>query len=209
MNLFNSFQRQSQATKMVYLAVPSSIVLGSGSYMYFKRREYLADPVLQRAILHLKKDQRVIDFCGDNIKPGFLVTRTQGSGENWVKYELDFKGNSGKLKTTLIGDYLHHKDLTELDEERRVYNEAVAKLKAKQAVKKPEHKSSNQSKKSSSWFGSKDSSATAAKSSAQEESKQSAESTQVDLELKKLKEEYVPIDFNAYTIEDQESKAIA
>ena len=60
------------------------------------------------------------------------MTRTQGSGENWVKYELDFKGSSGKLKTTLIGDYLHHKDLVELDEERRVYNEAVDKLKARQ-----------------------------------------------------------------------------
>ena len=76
----------------------------------------------------MKKDQRVIDFCGDNIKPGLLVTRSQNAGENWVKYELNLSGSSGKLKTTLIGDYLHHRDLLELDEERVQYEDAVAKL---------------------------------------------------------------------------------
>jgi hypothetical protein len=58
--------------------------------------------------MHLKKDQRVIDFCGENIKPGILVTRQQNSGENWIKYEMTMSGGSGKLKTTLIGDYLLH-----------------------------------------------------------------------------------------------------
>ena len=35
-------------------------------------------------------------------------------------------GTSGKLKTTLIGDYLNHQDLTELEEERVTYHQAVA-----------------------------------------------------------------------------------
>jgi len=92
----------------MYVAIPSALIVGGGAYAYTKRCEYLADPVLQRAFLHLKKDQRVLDFCGDNIQPGFLVTRQQSPGENWVKYELTLSGGSGKLKTTLIGDYLLH-----------------------------------------------------------------------------------------------------
>ena len=108
MNFLNAIQRQSQTTKMMALALPSSLLVGGGAYLYKKRCEYLADPVLQRALLHLNKDQRVLDFCGDNIKPGILVTREKVSGENWVKYEMNLSGSSGKLKTTMIGDYLHH-----------------------------------------------------------------------------------------------------
>lgn len=40
-------------------------------------------------------------------------------------------GGSGKLKTTLIGDYLLHQDLIELDQERQSYEAAMAKLKLK------------------------------------------------------------------------------
>ena len=90
------------------MAIPSSLVFGGGLYAYYKRSQYLGDPILQRAILHLKKDQRVIDFCGENIQPGILVTRETKAGENWIKYELTMSGSSGKLKTTLIGDYLQH-----------------------------------------------------------------------------------------------------
>ncbi len=86
MNIINFFQRQSSTAKTVYTALPATVMLAGGAYMYKKRSEYLADPVLQRAIMHLKKDQRVIDFCGNDIKPGFLVTREQSPGENWVKY---------------------------------------------------------------------------------------------------------------------------
>lgn len=118
--------------KTLQVAVPSTMVLGGGLYAYLKRREYLADPVLQRAILHLKRDQRVVDFCGDNIQPGFLVTRQQSPGENWVKYELNMSGGSGKLKTTIIGDYLEHKELVELEQERQDFEKATRELREKQ-----------------------------------------------------------------------------
>jgi len=69
-----------------------------------------------------------------------------------VKYELNLSGNSGKLKTTLIGDYLHHKDLLELDEERQACQQAIAKLKAKQS-QAIASTSKESPKKSGSWFG--------------------------------------------------------
>ena len=79
-------------------------------------------------------------------------------------------GGSGKLKTTLIGDYLLHQDLIELDSERETYQKAVENL---QTVKA--------------------------------KSKKKDEIEKQEQELKRLKEEYVPIDFQAYTIDDQKS----
>ena len=125
MNVLRFYQNQSSTAKALQIAVPSSLVLGGGVYAYKKRCEYLADPVLQRAIMHLKRDQRVIDFCGENIQPGFLVTREQSNTENWIKYELTMSGASGKLKTVLIGDYLLHSDLLELDDERKTHEQAL------------------------------------------------------------------------------------
>ena len=87
-------------------------------YLYTKRTEYLADPVLQRALMHLEKDQRVLDFCGETIKPGWLITREIAPGENWVKYSLTVSGSSGKLSTTLIGDYMEHGQLLDLEQDR-------------------------------------------------------------------------------------------
>ena len=104
--------------------------LSAGSYVLYKRNEYLNDPVLQRAILHLDKDKRVIDFCGENVKPGWLITRERQNSENWVKFSFNSVGSSGNLKTTVIGDYMHHKDLLELEEERREYFEELPRLKA-------------------------------------------------------------------------------
>ena len=118
MNLVRVFQRQSQQAKTLQMALPGGLFVGGAAFLYYKRSQYLADPVLQRAILHLKNDQRVIDFCGENIKPGLLVSREKSAGENWVKYSLNVTGASGKLQTTVIGDYLEHKDLVELDRER-------------------------------------------------------------------------------------------
>jgi hypothetical protein len=93
----------------------------AGFFFMRKRNEYLQDPVLARALLHLAKDQRVADFCGEDIMPGWMITRAKIPGENWVKYELTVKGASGKLKTKVIGDYLNHIDLNELEGERKVY----------------------------------------------------------------------------------------
>jgi len=38
------------------MAVPSILGLFAGGYFYKKRSEYLSDPVLKRALLHLEKD---------------------------------------------------------------------------------------------------------------------------------------------------------
>lgn len=61
------------------------------------------------------------DFCGDNIKPGFMVSKERRAGENWVKYRLNVSGQSGKLKTTVIGDFMVHDDLLDLEKERQDY----------------------------------------------------------------------------------------
>jgi hypothetical protein len=51
------------------------------------------------------------------VKPGWIIQRKVASktgneaGGNWVKYDLNVKGLSGKLKTTVIGDYLSHAEL--------------------------------------------------------------------------------------------------
>jgi hypothetical protein len=41
--------------------------------------------------------------------------------ENWVKYDLNVKGLSGKLKTTIIGDFLNHSELQIHEKERLDY----------------------------------------------------------------------------------------
>lgn len=94
------------------------MVLGVSGYIYWQRRTHLGDPILQRGIAHLLKDQRVADFCGDNIKAGWFITKSRRAGENWVQYKLSISGTSGKLQTTLIGDFLSHEDLLELESER-------------------------------------------------------------------------------------------
>ena len=66
---------------------------------------------MQRAMLNLQKDKRVIDFCGESIKPGWIISKKQQPNDNWVKFDLTVKGLSGKLKTTVIGDYLKHNEL--------------------------------------------------------------------------------------------------
>lgn len=76
---------------------------------YKRRQEYLNDPVLKRAMLHIRNDQRIIDFCGEEVKAGWIISKKTSStadNSNWVKYDLNVKGLSGKLKTTVIGDYL-------------------------------------------------------------------------------------------------------
>ena len=84
-------------------------------------------------------------------------------------------GASGKLKTTLIGDYLLHQDLVELDDDRKTYQSANESLIAAKA------KGSKVSK---------------------------ADLEKQEKEMKRLREEYVPIDFSAYTIDDPKSEVM-
>jgi len=152
-------------------------------YLYTKRTEYLADPVLQRALMHLEKDQRVLDFCGETIKPGWLITREVAPGENWVKYSLTVSGSSGKLSTTLIGDYMEHSQLLDLEQDRQEYFR-----KREAAAKKIEEKQEKPAKKGG-WFSK------SSKEETKEEPKQEKQEPALEMD-------YVPVDFDAYSIRD-------
>ena len=107
------------------IGVPTVLASSTALYFKLKRDEYLADPVLTRAIAHLKKDYRVVDFCGQELQPAFMITREKRPGENWVKYDLTVRGASGKLKIKVIGDHLTHEDLHELETEKIDYFDKV------------------------------------------------------------------------------------
>lgn len=60
----------------------------------------------------LKTDKRVVDFCGDDLKPGWFITEKKEIGDgNSIKYKLSVKGNSGRLNTLIIGDCIEHSSL--------------------------------------------------------------------------------------------------
>lgn len=50
--------------KVLSLGVPTALASSAAVYLKMKRDEYMGDPVLARALAHLKKDYRVVDFCG-------------------------------------------------------------------------------------------------------------------------------------------------
>lgn len=62
-----------------------------------------------------------------------MVSRDKRPGENWVKYELNVKGASGKLKAKVIGDYLTHQDLQDLEKERQLFYASTEKTKKSEA----------------------------------------------------------------------------
>ena len=70
--------------RLLTAIVPSTLFIGGSSFLYVRRQSYLNDPLLKRGLAHLKKDQRVADFCGDNIKPGWMISKSYRGGENWV-----------------------------------------------------------------------------------------------------------------------------
>ena len=90
---------------------------------------------------HIRNDQRIIDFCGEEVRPGWIIQRKVApNNENWVKYDMNVKGLSGKLKTTVIGDYLQHAELEILEKERQEYytQKALLEAQAKKTQKKEE-----------------------------------------------------------------------
>lgn len=109
-------------------------------------------------------------------------------------------GGSGKLKTTIIGDYLEHKDLVELEEERQTYEKAVGGLRAAKANATSAETKKQEKKGGSSFWGTKSNKEEPA--AVKKATEVPADTQKVDAEMKKLREEYVPIDFNAYTIDD-------
>lgn len=105
------------------LGVPVLIAVPTGFVGYQKRKTHMEDPVFKRALQHIRNDQRIIDFCGEEVRPGWIISKKVGGGadENWVKFDFNVKGLSGKLKTTVIGDYLNHAELLILEQERQEY----------------------------------------------------------------------------------------
>jgi Mg-chelatase subunit ChlI len=121
-----------------FLGVPILIGVPTGFIGYRRRQDYLNDPVLKRAMMHIRNDQRIIDFCGEEVRPGWIIQKKTSPNDNWVKYDLNVKGLSGKLKTTVIGDYLQHAELMILEREREDYfkqKEVLAKAAAEAAAK--------------------------------------------------------------------------
>ena len=62
-------------SQILKLSLPLVIALPTGYYLYAQRRDYLSDPVMKRAMLHLKNDKRVLDFCGEDLKPGWIISK--------------------------------------------------------------------------------------------------------------------------------------
>lgn len=115
----------------IYLKLGSPLILTVpiGYWAYNKRQTALRHPVLSRAMMHLKKDQRILDFCGDTIKPGYWITVNENPTDNYIKFDLNLKGSSGDLGASVIADYLTHRELNILEEERKDYFESRNKLK--------------------------------------------------------------------------------
>jgi hypothetical protein len=53
--------------------VPFLIAVPTVAVGYKRRQDYLKDPVLQRAMQHIKNDQRIIDICGEEVRPGWII----------------------------------------------------------------------------------------------------------------------------------------
>jgi hypothetical protein len=54
-----------------------------------------------------------------------MITRQKHAAENWVKYEFKIKGTSGNLQSVVIGDYLHHEDLMDLQAEKQEFLDKI------------------------------------------------------------------------------------
>ena len=73
---------------------------------------------MHRALMHLYTDNRIVDFCGENIKPGYWVSVNSDPKDNYIKFDFKLKGSSGDLGASIIADYLEHRELNILEEER-------------------------------------------------------------------------------------------
>ena len=62
-----------------------------------------------------------MDFCGDNLKPGYYIKVNSDPTENYIKFEYTIKGSSGDLGVSVIADYLTHRELKILENERVDY----------------------------------------------------------------------------------------
>jgi hypothetical protein len=100
-----------------YAAYSSPILLTGGiGYLYYDRKKKLEHPIVKRTLKVLESDKRVIDFCGNKIKPGILVKKKVDK-EGTVTYKFNISGSSGKLKTDVTADFALHSSLKIFNEE--------------------------------------------------------------------------------------------
>ena len=76
-----------------------------------RSQDYLNDPFLKRVMLQISNDQRITDLCDEEVRSYWIIQKKTSTSDNWVKYDLNVKDLLGKLKTTVIGDYLHDAEL--------------------------------------------------------------------------------------------------
>ena len=76
----------------------------------------------KRALKVLQADKRVVDFCGENIKPGWFIKRKIDKKEGTIVYNFNVTGGSGKLKTTVTADHALHGSLKIFNEELEEHN---------------------------------------------------------------------------------------
>ena len=112
----------------VKVAAPFITIGPLGFWAYNKRKSNIDHPIMQRAMLHIKRDQRIIDFCGDNLRPGYWVSVNESPSDNYIKFGFTVKGSSGDLGTSVIADYLTHRELTILETERTDYFDQKLKI---------------------------------------------------------------------------------
>ena len=66
----------SQYPILKYFAYSTPLVIGATSYLFFEnRKSKLDNPITERALKVLQSDKRVVDFCGDNIQPGWVIKK--------------------------------------------------------------------------------------------------------------------------------------
>jgi hypothetical protein len=136
-----SFLRQANyTTALKALALPA-IATPVGFWAYNKRQSALHHPIMARTLMHLAKDQRVVDFCGENLQPGWWIEVNEDPTQNYIKFSFDVSGSSGTLGSSVIADYLTHRELSILESERQDYFAEKSKLKeglAKKGTKEAE-----------------------------------------------------------------------
>ena len=109
-------------------ASPLVLIGPAGYWAYNKRQTNIVHPVMERALLHLKQNQNIVDYCGEDLRVGYWISVNQDATDNYIKFNFTIKGSSGDLNTSVIADYLTHRELKILEDERKDYFSQRKKL---------------------------------------------------------------------------------
>jgi len=53
-----------------------------------------------------------MDYCGENVNPGWMIKEKEDKTEGNIKFTFKIKGSSGSLQSILIGDSERHHALS-------------------------------------------------------------------------------------------------